>query len=124
MWPHLVVESENKINMRDDEQLTELHSEVHKSRLPARLLLYLCFLFRSEVVVLSCWHKFRPPLAVPSATCSISLLAAVMLETGIAINRGPTCTLVVSKQDHSVDKHMGASYIGRSRNRFQVDFHG
>jgi len=66
---------------------------------------------------------FFPP-AVPSATCFISLLAAVMLETGIANNRGPTYMLEVSKQGNSVDKHMEASYIGHSRNRFQVDFHG
>ena len=63
------------------------------------------------------------PTAVPSATCAISLLAAVMLETDIVNNRGPTCTLEVSKQGNLVDKHVGASYIGRSRNRFQVDFH-
>lgn len=65
---------------------------------------------------------FFPP-AVLSTTRFISVLAAMMLETGIAINRGPTGTLKISKQDHTVDKHVGASYIGRSRNRFQVDFH-
>ena len=32
-----------------------------------------------------------------------------MLETGIAIDRGPTGTLKTSKLGHSIDTHVGAS---------------
>jgi len=41
--------------------------------------------------------------AVPSTTCFIFFLAAVMLETGVAIDRGQTGMLEISKQGHSVD---------------------
>jgi len=107
----MAYESENEI------RTTELCDEVHNLRLPACLLLYQHLHFGSEVFCTYDSHleisRVLPP-TIPSTTRFISLLVAVIVETGIAINRDQP---VLNQHDGnyplfvqcSVDKHVKTS---------------
>jgi len=63
--------------------MTKLCGEVHNSKLPARLLLYICLLFESEVVCvprLEVSRVLRPCRTIYVLTVSTSLLAAMMVK--------------------------------------------
>ena len=85
----IAYESEmNKIRTKTcNERVTELHSEVHNLSSPARLLLYLCLLLG---VKLSYTPLLEVSRVLPRLLLFISLLAVMMVETGIAVNRGST----------------------------------
>ena len=115
----------NEIRTQDNEQVTELHSEVHNLSSPARLLLYLCLLLG---VKLSYTPLLEVSRVLPRLLLFISLLAVVMVETAIAVNRGSTAFESVhwkltKKAIISVatwDIPAGCCSV---RNQFWVDFH-